>query len=101
MDAISSMEFDYVASGHYAKVVHASADQMDKDSALELSQDMVPKSDICWNSFILPSLLDYYIYIYIYIWHRTPQVLCFSEMALHFRECYLVISICILPANHT
>ncbi|KAK9929958.1 hypothetical protein M0R45_027023 [Rubus argutus] len=41
MDAISSMEFDYVASGHYAKVVHASADQMDKDSALELSQDMV------------------------------------------------------------
>ncbi|KAL6179215.1 hypothetical protein ACLB2K_050731 [Fragaria x ananassa] len=41
MDAIDSMDFDYVASGHYAKVVHPSADQMDKDSVLELSQDMV------------------------------------------------------------
>ncbi|XP_062029588.1 uncharacterized protein LOC133745518 [Rosa rugosa] len=41
MDAIGSMEFDYVASGHYAKVVHPSADQMDKDSTLELSEDMV------------------------------------------------------------
>ncbi|KAL6184425.1 hypothetical protein ACLB2K_045826 [Fragaria x ananassa] len=41
MDAIDSMEFDYVASGHYAKVVHPSADQTDKDSVLEISQDMV------------------------------------------------------------
>lgn len=41
MDAISSMEFDYVASGHYAKVVHSSADQEYKPSVLELSKDKV------------------------------------------------------------
>ncbi|KAK2641117.1 hypothetical protein Ddye_022880 [Dipteronia dyeriana] len=42
MDAISSMEFDYIASGHYANVVHPNAaDQMDKPSVLELSKDMV------------------------------------------------------------
>ncbi|KAA0041410.1 tRNA-specific 2-thiouridylase MnmA [Cucumis melo var. makuwa] len=41
MDAISNMEFDYVASGHYANVIHPSADQMDKPSVLELSKDMV------------------------------------------------------------
>ncbi|KAL6341021.1 hypothetical protein AAG906_032134 [Vitis piasezkii] len=41
MDAISSMEFDYVASGHYANVVHSFTDQMDKPSVLELSKDMV------------------------------------------------------------
>lgn len=52
MDAIGSMEFDFVASGHYAKVVHPSADQMHKDSALELSQDTVPNSVTCWKSFI-------------------------------------------------
>ena len=42
MDAISSMEFDYVASGHYANIVHSFTDQMDKPSVLELSKDMVP-----------------------------------------------------------
>ncbi|KAJ9697989.1 hypothetical protein PVL29_007206 [Vitis rotundifolia] len=41
MDAISSMEFDFVASGHYANVVHSFTDQMDKPSVLELSKDMV------------------------------------------------------------
>lgn len=41
MDAINSMEYDYVASGHYAKVVHAYTDQRDKSSVLELSKDMV------------------------------------------------------------
>lgn len=41
MDAISSMEFDYVASGHYANVVHSCTNQMDDASILELSQDMV------------------------------------------------------------
>ncbi|RVW32793.1 tRNA-specific 2-thiouridylase MnmA [Vitis vinifera] len=41
MDAISSKEFDYVASGHYANVVHSFTDQMDKPSVLELSKDMV------------------------------------------------------------
>lgn len=42
MDAISHMEFDYIASGHYANVVHSYTDQMDKPSVLELSKDMVP-----------------------------------------------------------
>ncbi|KAG6570391.1 hypothetical protein SDJN03_29306, partial [Cucurbita argyrosperma subsp. sororia] len=41
MDAISNMEFNYVASGHYANVIHPSADQMEKPSVLELSKDMV------------------------------------------------------------
>lgn len=42
LDAIGGMGFDYVASGHYAKVVHPFADQMNESSVLELSQDMVP-----------------------------------------------------------
>lgn len=41
MDAISSMEFDYVASGHYAHVIHSSLDQIDSSSVLELSNDTV------------------------------------------------------------
>lgn len=41
MDAISSMEFDYVASGHYANVVHPFTDQADGDSVLEMSKDRV------------------------------------------------------------
>ncbi|XXG56535.1 hypothetical protein AAC387_Pa03g3919 [Persea americana] len=41
MDAISSMKFDYVASGHYAHVVHSSPDRKDVSSVLELSNDMV------------------------------------------------------------
>ncbi|KAJ8547484.1 hypothetical protein K7X08_011070 [Anisodus acutangulus] len=41
MDAISGMEFDFVASGHYAKIVHASIVQLDEPSVLELSKDMV------------------------------------------------------------
>ncbi|KAM6577477.1 hypothetical protein CsatB_029314 [Cannabis sativa] len=41
MDAIKSMDFDYVASGHYANVVHSCTNQVDDDSILELSQDMV------------------------------------------------------------
>jgi tRNA-5-taurinomethyluridine 2-sulfurtransferase len=42
LDAIGGMGFDYVASGHYAKVIHPFADEMDGPSALELSQDTVP-----------------------------------------------------------
>ncbi|CAK9146704.1 unnamed protein product [Ilex paraguariensis] len=41
MDAISNLEFDFVASGHYAKVVHTFSDQTDGPSVLELSRDMV------------------------------------------------------------
>lgn len=42
LDAIGGMGFDYVASGHYAKVVHSFVDKTDGASILELSQDMVP-----------------------------------------------------------
>lgn len=57
MDAINSMEFDYVASGHYANVIHPSADQINKPSVLELSKDMVSKLDthlliLCSYSFV-------------------------------------------------
>ena len=41
LDAIGGMGFDYVASGHYAKVNHPFADGIDGLSALELSQDTV------------------------------------------------------------
>lgn len=41
MEAISGMKFDFVASGHYAKIVHASTAQLDEPSILELSKDMV------------------------------------------------------------
>ncbi|CAH9076764.1 unnamed protein product [Cuscuta europaea] len=41
MDTISGMEFDFVASGHYAKIVHASSDQPLQPSVLELSKDVV------------------------------------------------------------
>ena len=41
MDAISNMDFDYVASGHYAKVVHTVTDENKELSYLELSKDMV------------------------------------------------------------
>ncbi|KAE8731623.1 hypothetical protein F3Y22_tig00002793pilonHSYRG00130 [Hibiscus syriacus] len=41
MDAIYSLDYDYIASGHYANVVHPSADQSNNASILELSKDMV------------------------------------------------------------
>lgn len=41
MDAISGMAFDYIASGHYAMVVHPNSDNKDEPSALRLSKDMV------------------------------------------------------------
>ncbi|KAF5187377.1 tRNA-specific 2-thiouridylase MnmA [Thalictrum thalictroides] len=39
--AINNKEFDYVASGHYARVVHSPSDQDGGVSVLELSNDMV------------------------------------------------------------
>lgn len=39
MDVINNMEFDYVASGHYAHVIHPVSDQINKPSVLELSKD--------------------------------------------------------------
>ncbi|KAH9606208.1 hypothetical protein KSS87_002011 [Heliosperma pusillum] len=41
MDAISNMGFDYVASGHYANVVHPVTDDSDQPSILKLSRDAV------------------------------------------------------------
>ncbi|XP_028187329.1 uncharacterized protein LOC114373947 isoform X3 [Glycine soja] len=41
LDAIGGMGFDYVASGHYANVIHPCSDRRDEPSVLELSQDMV------------------------------------------------------------
>ncbi|KAL1830577.1 hypothetical protein ACET3Z_000228 [Daucus carota] len=41
MDAISSMGFDFVASGHYAKVIHEFTEQSSGPSVLQLSEDMV------------------------------------------------------------
>ncbi|KAL4576910.1 hypothetical protein LXL04_013011 [Taraxacum kok-saghyz] len=40
MDAISNMNFDFVASGHYAKVVHPISDETNELSFLQLSKDM-------------------------------------------------------------
>jgi tRNA-5-taurinomethyluridine 2-sulfurtransferase len=39
MDAVDDMRFDFIASGHYAKVIHAST--WHAPSLLELSRDMV------------------------------------------------------------
>ncbi|KAL2557224.1 tRNA (5-methylaminomethyl-2-thiouridylate)-methyltransferase [Forsythia ovata] len=41
MDAVGGMKFDFVASGHYARVVHVDGDKKDKPSILELSKDIV------------------------------------------------------------
>ncbi|XP_059665259.1 uncharacterized protein LOC132311376 [Cornus florida] len=41
MNSISEMEFDYVASGHYANVIHSCTDKIGRPSVLELSKDMV------------------------------------------------------------
>ncbi|KAL2490186.1 tRNA (5-methylaminomethyl-2-thiouridylate)-methyltransferase [Abeliophyllum distichum] len=41
MDAVGGMKFDFVASGHYARVVHVNGDKKDKPSTLELSKDIV------------------------------------------------------------
>ncbi|CAN6454114.1 unnamed protein product [Victoria cruziana] len=40
MDAISSSGFDYIASGHYARVIHPPPHCQDGQSVLELSADM-------------------------------------------------------------
>ncbi|KAK6937127.1 tRNA-specific 2-thiouridylase MnmA-like, C-terminal domain [Dillenia turbinata] len=41
MDAISKMDFDYIASGHYAKVVHFVTSERSHSSMLEVSRDPV------------------------------------------------------------
>lgn len=69
MDAINSLEFDYVASGHYANVVHSAADQMDELSVLELSKDMVP------------------IWIQIYPILKVPVCFFYVHISFHMQIC--------------
>ncbi|CAH1454550.1 unnamed protein product [Lactuca virosa] len=47
MDAISNMDFEFVASGHYAKVIHPLTDETNELSFLQLSKDMVCCSERC------------------------------------------------------
>lgn len=41
LEAIKNMDFDYIASGHYACVLHSPYDKRDESSILALSKDMV------------------------------------------------------------
>ncbi|KAM0937641.1 putative sulfurtransferase [Dioscorea sansibarensis] len=41
LEAIKNMDFDFIASGHYACVFHSSFDKSDEPSILALSKDMV------------------------------------------------------------
>ena len=41
IDAVNNMDHDYIASRHYANVVHPSADQSNMPFTLELSKDIV------------------------------------------------------------
>ncbi|CAH1454542.1 unnamed protein product [Lactuca virosa] len=41
MDALSNMDFEFVASGHYAKVIHPLTDETNELSFLQLSKDMI------------------------------------------------------------
>jgi tRNA-specific 2-thiouridylase len=41
LEAVQKMEFDYIASGHYAHVVHSSPENPCGLSMLKLSRDMV------------------------------------------------------------
>lgn len=41
LDAIKHLEFDYVASGHYAHIIHSSQDKKEDVCILKLSKDMV------------------------------------------------------------
>ncbi|KAG9139308.1 hypothetical protein Leryth_011297 [Lithospermum erythrorhizon] len=61
MDAISAMEFDYVASGHYAKVMHSSLLDSDEPSILQLSKDMV-KDQTYFLSHLSPEQLKRLIF---------------------------------------
>ncbi|XP_057804710.1 uncharacterized protein LOC131020072 [Salvia miltiorrhiza] len=56
VDAISGMSFDYIASGHYAMVVHPDSANKDEPSALRLSKDMV-KDQTYFLSHLLQSQL--------------------------------------------
>jgi len=78
MDAISDMEYDYVASGHYAKVVHPPADQNDASSVLELSQDMVlTPLKHSWRRLFLISMFNVCI-VPIVVGYNVPRYIAFN-----------------------
>ncbi|KAH0926326.1 hypothetical protein HID58_018582 [Brassica napus] len=93
MDAISGMEYDYIASGHYAKVVHPPADQTDSSSVLELSQDMVPNhvlffavlermSHVVFNVCILPTYASKrYIVLFCFFFKVKDQTYFLSHLS--------------------
>ena len=41
LEAIENLGFDYIASGHYARVVHPSAENTEAPYVLQLSKDKV------------------------------------------------------------
>jgi tRNA-specific 2-thiouridylase len=41
LEAIENLGFDYIASGHYAHVVHPSVENVEGPSVLQLSKDKV------------------------------------------------------------
>jgi tRNA U34 2-thiouridine synthase MnmA/TrmU len=41
LEAIENLGFDYIASGHYAHVVHPSVQDVESSSELQLSKDKV------------------------------------------------------------
>lgn len=88
MDAISSMEFDYVASGHYANIVHSSVEQMDNPSVLELSKDMVPSWDAHHLFLFFPVLFGFIAVLSI---SRACPKKCFVKFEVYLPY-YLFIS---------
>lgn len=53
LEAIENLGFDYIASGHYAHVVHPSVENTEAPSVLQLSKDKV----LCAS----PTQIDYSI----------------------------------------
>ena len=70
MDAISGMDFDYVASGHYANVIHPSGGEVNKASVLELSSDMV----IILYQMEVFHLLTYDLYFFSSSYHSSASL---------------------------
>lgn len=90
MDAISSMEFDYVASGHYANVVHSFTNERGDASVLELSQDMVLMNNELPNAnlFILQLLILLVFFIVMFL----CNLFSLSSFSVMILLCVLIIS---------
>ncbi|CAH1454560.1 unnamed protein product [Lactuca virosa] len=82
MDAISNMDFEFVASGHYAKVIHALTDETNELLFLQLSKDMDEVRRLA-RKFDLPNQE-----------RRDSQGICFLGKVRHgpfFYDCSLHI----------